>query len=229
MSGVVIAETVRRYVTSIAYLGFLAFIAIVAFGTARFNSPGAAWPSLVSLLAIIAGCTPIGPEFSSGTLQLILVKPVKRSAYLLSRVTGVVLVTWIAAVVGFLAELAGRALLAEELHVDTMATALVHTGADVVLVVSLLTFFGSFTRAYFNVALYLVLQISLGIALGFAAMGRRWPWVTNALQQITNNLFPDAPRSLDRQWLLLVLSNAAVALVLACLIFRRREVPYGAD
>jgi ABC-type transport system involved in multi-copper enzyme maturation permease subunit len=229
MSGVVITETVRRYVTSIGFLGFLAFLAIVSFGTARFNSPGSAWPTLVGLLAIIAGCTPIGPEFSSGTLQLILVKPVKRSAYLLSRVTGVVLVTWIAAIAGFLAELAGRAMLAERLQVKTMAAALINAGADAVLVVALLTFFGSFTRAYFNVALYLVLQISLGIALGFAALGRRWPWVTNALQHVMNNLFPDAPPSFDRQWLLLVLSNAAVALVLACLIFRRREVPYGAD
>ena len=29
--------------------------------------------------------------------------------------------------------------------------------------------------------------------------------------------------------MLMVLANAAVALVLACLAFRQREVPYGAD
>lgn len=229
MSAVVVAETVRRYLTSIAFWSFMAFIALISFGTARFNAPASAWPALTGLLAIIAGCTPIGPEFSSGTLQLVLVKPVKRSAYLLSRVAGVVLVTWIAALIGITAELLGRALLAEELAAGTLGTALVHTCVDAVLTVSLLTFFGSFTRAYFNVALYIVLQVALGVAFGIARLGQRWPGVVVALQHIMNNLFPEPPRSLDRQWLLLVLSNAAVALVLACLIFRRREVPYGAD
>ena len=37
---------------------------------------------------LITGCGPIGPEFSSGTLQLILVKPINRATYLLSRVAG---------------------------------------------------------------------------------------------------------------------------------------------
>lgn len=229
MSAVVVAETVRRYLTSIGYWVFAGFVAIVAFGTARFNETAAAWPSLVGLFSIIAGCTPIGPEFSSGTLQLILVKPVTRSAYLLARVTGVVLVTWLVALIGFSGELAGRAVLSEPLSVETLVHVLLNTAANAVLTVSLLTCFGSFLRAYFNVALYLVLQISLGIALGFAAVGRRNPALAAALQRVMDNLFPDAPRSLDRQWLLLIFSNAAIALVLACLIFRRREVPYGAD
>jgi ABC-type transport system involved in multi-copper enzyme maturation permease subunit len=229
VSGVVVVETVRRYLTSIGFWGFMAFIAIVSFGMSRFNMAASSWPSLVGLMAIIAGCAPIGPEFSSGTLQLILVKPVKRSAYLLSRVAGVVLVTWIAALIGFTAEVLGRALLADEVPLETLATALVNTSIEAVLTVALLTFLGSFTRAYFNVALYLVLQVALGMTIGFASVGRRWPELTEVLQHVMNNLFPEPPRSLDRQWLLLVLSNAAVALVLACLVFRRREVPYGAD
>ena len=229
MSGVVVAETVRRYFTSVAYWGFVGFTAIVAAGTARFNMPGSAWPPLVGLLSIIAGCTPIGPEFSSGTLQLILVKPVRRSTYLLSRVAGVILVTWAVAAIGFLAELAGRSLLSEPVAVRSLATMLLNTSINAVLTVSLLTFFGSFTRAYFNVALYIVLQVGLGMTIGLVTMGRRWPAIGEMLSRVMNNLFPDAPPSLDTKWLLLVLSNAAVALVLACLVFRRREVPYGAD
>ncbi|HKR64485.1 MAG TPA: hypothetical protein VJZ00_12205, partial [Thermoanaerobaculia bacterium] len=91
MNGVVVSETVRRHITNAGYLSYLAFLAIVALGVSRFNRPASMWPSLVAVLAIIAGSAPIGPEFSSGTLQLILVKPVKRWVYLLSRVAGVVL------------------------------------------------------------------------------------------------------------------------------------------
>jgi hypothetical protein len=54
--------------------------------------------------------------------------------------------------------------------------------------------------------------------------------VIGALRTIQDNLYPETPLvPFDRNWLLKVFSNAAIALLLACLIFRRREVPYGAD
>lgn len=228
MSWVVYSETVRRHF-SIAYWSLIALTAIVAFGTARFDTPGAAWPPLITLLAIIAGCAPIGPELSTGTLQLILVKPVNRSAYLLSRVAGVVTIVWIAGIVATVAELLGRAVMNKPIHATILGTTLLNVATTSVLVVSLLVFFASFTRAYYNAAIYVGLQIVLGIVMALVAMGRRYPTVSRALQQVMNNLFPEEPRALDTPWLLMVLSNAAVALVFACLIFRRREVPYGGD
>lgn len=229
MSAAVIAETVRRHFRSVGYWTFLALIVIVSFGTARFHAPASGWPTLVSLLAIVTGSALIGPEFSTGTLQLILVKPVRRAAYLLSRVTGVVLVVFMASMAGAGAELLGRALLTEAVPAKRIAVALLNTTGEVALIAALLTLAGSFTRAYFNVALYLVVQVSLGIAAGVLSVGRRFPVVLNVLEEVSGNLYPDAPPTLDARWLLLVASNAAVALVLACLIFRRREVPYGAD
>jgi ABC-type transport system involved in multi-copper enzyme maturation permease subunit len=229
VSGVVVGETVRRHLSSVAYWGFVALLAIVALGTSRFNSPAAMWPTLVSLLSIITGAALIGPEFSSGTLQLILVKPVNRSTYLLSRVAGVVLVVWLAAAVAAGAELLGRLLWTDSLRAAAVGTALANVAADAVFTVSLLTFFGSFTRAYFNVAIYVVLQFGLGIATAIAALARKYPMVIRTIEQISTNLFPEPPRGLDGPWLLLVFSNAAVALVAACFLFRSREVPYGAD
>ena len=95
MNRVVIEETIRRHITSVGYLTYLAIVAIVAVAVSRFEHPAAVWPQLITILAIITGCGPIGPEFSSGTLQLILVKPVNRAEYLLSRVIGVVAVVWL--------------------------------------------------------------------------------------------------------------------------------------
>lgn len=229
MSWVVIAETARRHLTSIAYWVFVALLAITAFGMARFNSPAALWPTVVSLLAIVTGAAVVGPEFSSGTLQLILVKPINRAVYLLSRVAGVLLIVWLGAIIAAGSELIARLLWSENLRGAAIGTALVNSAVDAILAVALLTFFASFTRAYFNVAIYFVLQTALGVALAFSALARQYPNIVRGLEVVQANLYPEAVMSLDVGWMLLVLSNATVALVAACLIFRSREVPYGAD
>jgi ABC-type transport system involved in multi-copper enzyme maturation permease subunit len=240
MNRVVVLETVRRHVTNGAYLAYLALLAIIALGSSAFDKPAAAWPFFVTLLAFIAGCGPIGPEFSSGTLQLILVKPVNRAVYLLSRVAGVVLVVWIAAIVAAMLELGGRAIWGESVPLAPIGAALLNVMTDTILTVSLLTLLGSLTRAYFNVAIYFATMIgmaSLGMALGMIRQSRggigrflsEHTVIERTLGAIDRNLFPEVLPRLDGQWTLMVLANAAVALVLACLAFRRREVPYGAD
>lgn len=240
MNWTVIAETYRRHVTNGAYLAYGALLAIVALGSSAFDKPAAAWPSLVTLLAYIAGCGPIGPEFSSGTLQLILVKPVNRATYLLSRVAGVVLAVWTAAAAAALFELAGRAIWGNGVPFAIIGTTLLNVAVETILAVSLLTLLGSLTRAYFNIAIYFVSMIGLTMltfALGMLrqtanTIGRfisDHPIIERALSVVDQNLFPELPPRVDAQWMLMVLANAAVALLLACLAFRKREVPYGAD
>jgi hypothetical protein len=227
---VVIEETIRRHVTHIGYIAYLAFLAIVAMGVSKFGPPAAAWPTLIGLLAIITGSGPIGPEFSSGTLQLILVKPVNRSTYLVSRIVGVLCVVWLAALVPFLCEVIGR-MLRGEVPWYAMGMKLLNTAVLAVLTVSLLTLFGSLTRAYINAALYVSLQIALNVVPGILGMaGRdRFAMVRRGIDVVEQNLFPPAISGFDWRWMLLVLCNAAVAIVLACFVFRNREVPYGAD
>lgn len=241
MNGVVIAETVRRHVTNAGYVCYLAFIAIVALGVSRFNRPASMWPSLVAILAIIAGSAPIGPEFSSGTLQLILVKPVKRWVYLLSRVAGVVLSVSIAALVGAAFELVGRLLWGDgTASAMAIGTAIVNCFADAILTASLLVLLGSLTRAYFNAAIYLTTQVGLVATmtvLGFlrstgSALGQFLEHnlaIERGVALVHARLFPEFPPSFDTRWLLFALAEGAIALALACLAFRTREVPYGAD
>jgi ABC-type transport system involved in multi-copper enzyme maturation permease subunit len=237
----VIEETVRRHVTNLAYLVFLAFLAIVAFGVATFNQPGSAWPSLVTLLAIITGAGVIGPEFSSGTLQLILVKPVNRAVYLVSRVTGVAIAVWLAALVAAICELAGRALWGDGgVQAKAIGSTLLNSFVDTILCIALLALLGSLTRAYFNAAIYVVAMMGISVTGGILGMIRQsntaigrfltaFPGIQRALDVVDHNLFPELSPRLDTGWMLMVLSNAALALLLACLAFRRREVPYGAD
>jgi len=240
MSGVVIAETFRRHVTNIGFIAYLALLAILSLGVSVFNRPASVWPTLVTLLALITGSGAIGPEFSSGTLQLILVKPLTRASYLLSRVTGIVLAVWLAAAVCAVFELTGRALWSEGVPFLPIGAGLLNIMADTILAISLLALLGSITRAYFNVAIYVGVMATLWVtevAVGFirqssSALGRllaNRKSVDLVLSAIDRNLFPEVLPAFDPKWLVLVLSNAAVALLLACLAFRGREVPYGAD
>src|SRR5207253_5152250 len=96
MNRVVVAETLRRHVTSPGYVIFVVLTAIVAAGSAMSPSDSQSWQGMTTLLVLIIGAQLIGPEFSSGTLQLVIAKPVNRSAYLLSRVAGVVCAGWLA-------------------------------------------------------------------------------------------------------------------------------------
>jgi hypothetical protein len=137
--------------------------------------------------------------------------------------------------------MAGRAMWGDTgVHAKVIGTALLNSFTDTVLAVSLLALLGSLTRAYFNIATYVVVLVGLSmsqVVLGFVrnsqnAVGRflaGHPVIERSLEIIDQNLFPELPARLDTGWLLMGLSNAAIALLLACLAFRRREVPYGAD
>lgn len=240
MNRVVISETLRRHLTNPFFLAYVALIAIVAFGVSHFNRPGSMWPSMIALLAMITGAAPIGPEFSSGTLQIILVKPVKRWVYLVSRVTGVVMAVSVGAIAGAVCELVGRAIWSDALAWETIGIAFANCIGDAILTVALLTLLGSLTRAYFNIAIYFGVQVTLSVMMAAGGMLRasrstigqflgEHMGIERALFVVERNLFPEFPLGFDRDWMLTVLSNAAVALALACIAFRRREVPYGAE
>ena len=194
---------------------------------------------------VCAGCQLIGPEFSSGTLQLILSKPVGRSAYLTGRVAGVVISIWVAVASILASDIVGRLIAGTPIIWRTVLWAALVSALKVLLTCSLLALFGSFTRSYVNIGIYLGGQIVLSGIYGLlsimknaftgemAAVGRllrAHPGILEGYRAVQTNLFPDDPLiPFDRNWILLMTCNAVVAVLLACVIFSRREVPYGAD
>ncbi|MCU1349833.1 MAG: hypothetical protein JWO56_2863 [Acidobacteria bacterium] len=241
---VVIMETLRRNATSPGYVIFVVLTGLIAAGAAMTTSNSQSWQGVTTLLILILGAQLIGPEFSSGTLQLVIAKPVNRSAYLLSRVAGVVASAWIALWIPFAVYLVIRLVRLGIHDWSTIFAAAVQRSLAMLLIAALLALFGSFTRAYFNIAIYMALYVGLS-ALGgflgllasgsemFGALGRfvaSNPWIAMSLHTIDGNLFPDPPAgSFERVWMVMVLTNAFVALSVACVLFNRREVPYGAD
>jgi ABC-type transport system involved in multi-copper enzyme maturation permease subunit len=245
VSFVVIAEALRRHFAHLGYIAALLIIIVIVVTMAAIGAPSQAPYEMIGLFTLIAGCQLIGPEFSKGTLQLILSKSVGRSTYLVSRVIGVVLAIWIAIIVVFGSDVVGRLIGGTSIVWRTALAAALTAALKTLLVCSLMAFFGSFSRSYVNVGIYLGSQIFLSMLTGMLGMMknavsgemgrigailRAHPGILRALTSVSMNLFPDGPPiAFDRNWILMMVSNASVALLLACVIFSRREVPYGAD
>ena len=245
MSLVVILETLRRHFAHLGYIASLLILILIVVLMTAIGAPTQAPYALIGLFTLVAGCQLIGPEFSSGTLQLILSKPIGRSSYLTGRVAGVVLAVWVAIAVIFASDVIGRLIGGTPIIWRSLfATALV-SALKVLLTCSLLALFGSFTRSYVNIGIYLGGEILLSGIYGvlammksavsgeMAAVGRflrAHPGFLAGYLTIDKNLFPDDPSiPFDRNWILMMTCNAVVAVLLACVIFSRREVPYGAD
>jgi hypothetical protein len=238
----VFEETVRRHLFSAGYFAYVTLIGTVGLIAATFNRPASMWPTLVTLLSLVAGSALIGPEFSTGTLQLIVTKPIRRHTYLLSRVAGVFAAICLAAVAGFSAECLGRIAFVGIDGVPWRRLAEAAGGALLVsfLSIALLTFLGSMTRSYFNAAIYVMTHFALWIAesaLGLAriraqeigAYLERHPGIERGVARVSEVLFTEAPEELNWQWSIRVVASAAIALLIACLAFRQREVPYASE
>lgn len=242
---VVFFETVRRHVANVAFVVLVAMLCAIAAMVGAFGGPPQVWQGIVKLLAIILACQLIGPEFSSGTLQLILAKPVNRSMYVIGRVFGVVTVIWLMTLAPFFADALARGLLTSS---DPAWAPLIGSTVNALLVsilmTSLMAFYGSFTRSYFNVAVYFLLQIVLSLIVGainsaqngmipklarFRELIEAHPMIQTGAVFVHDQFYPDPAPLLDPKIALLVFSNSAIALLLASIIFSRREVPYGAD
>jgi len=240
VSGVVFAETLRRHVRHGAYLTAMAVLAILAATAGSVGGNPSLWLTFVTLGTIIIGCQLIGPEFSSGTLQLVLAKPVNRSAYLLSRFAAVVVAAWILVILPMLFDVLARIFVQhQELHSADFAVP-VNTGIENLMLCALLALFGAMTRSYLNVALYFLGEITLyALDSGLRSIARHdyapssflrdHPAIEKGVVAIIRTLYPEGPPTFDWRWTVTVVSNVVVALLLACLVFRRREVPYGAD
>jgi ABC-type transport system involved in multi-copper enzyme maturation permease subunit len=237
----VVVETVRRHLTSVGYVSYGVLIALTGVLAATFNKPASMWPALVALLSIITGAAVIGPEFSTATLQLIVSRPIRRSVYLLSRVTGVLLSVAFAAIIGVTSEAVTRLLSGSgEVPWSALVPTFANSLLTSLLAIALLTLLGSVTRSYFNVAIYAGVNVSFSVTetlLGLvhtkatfsAELLATVTRVENAVMAVDDVLFPDAPLAATTGWYLRVAATIAAALALACLAFERREVPYGGD
>src|SRR5438105_846448 len=202
------AETLRRHFAHLGYIAALLVLIVIVVTMSAIGAPAQAPYEMISLFTLIAGCQLIGPEFSKGTLQLILSKPVGRSTYLVSRVAGVVIAIWAAIIVMFASDIAGRLIVGTPITWRTALATMLAAALKTLLVCALLAFLGSFSRSYVNVGIYIGGQILLSMLFGLlsvmknavsgemgkiGALLREHPAVLETFGSIRRKVFPDDP------------------------------------
>ena len=204
------------------------------------------WFGYMLIAVIVLGAQLIGPEISSGALQLLMVRPITCSSYLLSRVIGTYCVLIGAFTVCTAVQIVTR-LGTEGRSGTPFRLLLVNSAAnclEAMYFVALLALFGALTRKFYNVACFgaFILAVSQGPAAlrdvvqwsgtfrPIGAFVATHPGLVSSFFVLKHEILPTMSGRLLRPALIVtVVSNVALVLFLACLAFRGRELPYGGD
>jgi ABC-type transport system involved in multi-copper enzyme maturation permease subunit len=238
---------IRRYLRQkFGSIGIVIALAVFALlGAAQAAATGRA-ESLESggffaLLALAAAS--ISKDASSGALQMILARPIRRVDYLFGRYSGILL-----AYAAYLAATAGLALLlspllgsllgaenARKLSAGDLVRGVAGSLLSSALFAAVLLFFSTFLRGYGDVMAYFLLSLLLA-APGALARPLKMPWLSTLGTVARENILPrvswdEVLRGTG------VLSPATGEFVLAVTaylmfaawIFSRREFSYGND
>jgi len=225
-------EMVRRFLRQrFGSVGIVAalllFSGLTAF--ASFGRPGGG-PALVALFVLAAGS--VSRDVSSGALQMILSRPIRRTEYLFGRYLGILaafgaflVLTWI--LTALMAAVIGAASSSRpDLDLGTVARSLLKEFFAGALTGAVLLFFSTFLPGIADVLAYVILQIVLSPPLKSPALRRALEVARENLLPSSGWLFERGPSSEAAGRYALALT---VYLVLAAVIFSRRELPYGQD
>lgn len=225
--GVVIALTVLSLLTAlqIAAMG----------GAAALESGG-----FVALLIIAAAS--VSRDSSSGALQMILARPIRRVDYLFGRYCGILLgyAIYLAATAALalaFSPLLGRLLGGEnarELGLADLVRGAAGSFLSATLLSALLLFFSTFLRGYGDILAYFLLSLLLG-APEILARPLHMPWLSKVGAAARENILPKVPwQDVLRGENVFPITGAYVLavtgyLTLAAWVFSRREFSYGHD
>jgi ABC-type transport system involved in multi-copper enzyme maturation permease subunit len=219
----------------------LAAIALLTASTAA--AAGLAMGASSAYLAlIILAARSVSKDASSGALQMILARPIRRTEYLYGRYLGILCAyALFLAACGVLAFVFALGIFpalrvpVAPVHVGPFARDVAGSFLGAVLFSAILLFFSTFLPGYGDVLGYFLLALLLSLPQGLGqTLGK--PWLTEASRVARENVLPEldwsevlagkdplgAPTG---RWVLAV----AAFLVAAALVFRRREFAYGQD
>ncbi|HEY3173656.1 MAG TPA: ABC transporter permease subunit [Thermoanaerobaculia bacterium] len=228
-----IRRFVRQKFGSPGLAAALAIFAIIEIFTFA-NGAGRGGFVIVHWAIFVLAAGSVSRDISSGALQMILSRPIRRTEYLFGRYLGILasyglFLAVTSALIFFVVHLAGRSAAA-----DTSPLSLVLLAADVFLTgafqAAILLMFSTFLPGIADLLGLLVLFIVLNLP--------PWQktWLRNAAEAARENILPTVSwnEALRGQGILGAATGRwvfalTVYLVLAALIFSRRELPYGQD
>jgi len=237
-----VIEMVRRYLrqklgSPVILIVMVAFALLSMIPLVASGGRAESGASIVVLFVLAAGS--ISRDASSGALQMILARPIRRSEYLFGRYLGIA-----AAFAIFLFATFGLALLTPKIFpflastdVNAGATARALAGSFLqgLLVAATLVFFSTFLPGYADVLAFFLLGLFLGVPPTLAQWLRA-PWIARLGTTLHENITPTVPwdevlrgenplRAVTGRFVLAL----AVFLAGALVVFSRREFAYGQD
>jgi len=234
MNATLVAAFLRQRFTSPMRVGLLLIVTVFPLGAAIFANDLAPLAGPASAIALILSAGAIGQDVSSGTLQLLLVRPVSRPSVLLHR--------WLASVIAavgitiVLLLLATVALLAHKTQpnaldlVRMVLEAACSAAGSAAVMVMLSTLVGGLG----DVALFFAALI-LSQMLEVLGTFQHWDWLVRACAEVHGVLSPQLSwewmlHGTPPSWFALASWASTVTLALAVGIARlnRRELSYAA-
>ena len=239
-------EVVRRFLRQrfgspamATALGVLALL--TAIQAALSSEPEKALATgFLAIVLIAAGS--VSRDAASGSLQMILARPIRRTSYLFGRYLGILAAygVFLAGTCGLtvlLATVLPRAFGAASAGISPSALARGVAAAllNASLFAAILLFFSTFLRGYADVLAYILLSIALQVVPGLGRTLQK-PWLATAGDEVRRNVLPEVDWSqvlqgrhvlgeATGQFVLAVV----IFLTLAALVFSRREFSYGRD
>jgi len=229
-----IAAFLRQRFTSPMRVGLLAILTVFPLGGAVLMGTLAPLGGIAGPLALILAAGAIGQDVSSGTLQLLLVRPVSRPSVLVHRWLASVLVATAITVLTLI--LASVALVLRGTHPDALdlirmvLESLCSAAGSAAVMVMLSTLVGGLG----DLGLYFA---TLFLSQMFEALGsfKRWDWLVRACAEVHGALSPQLSwewmlHQTPPSWFALASWASTVTLALAVGIARlnRRELSYAA-
>jgi hypothetical protein len=183
------------------------------------------------ILTLAAGM--IGQDVSSGVLQLLCARPVRRSEYIVSRWLG----AGVAAAAISLLQLAIACGLMAVRGTPATPQDIVMFGAGRVLesfgITAVVALFSSLIGGFGDLGIYLMVNLGAAV-LQMAGQVKRWPWVERMAAEVLGALTPtiDLPRVITASpmpWypILSYASTVVLCLALAIVVVNRKELSYA--
>ena len=233
----------RQKLGSVGVVIALSVLSLLSASQILFTGGGRALESGGFVALLILAAASVSKDSSSGALQMILARPIRRVEYLFGRYCGILLcyaiyVAVTAAIALALSPLLGAVLgrgSAGGLALWELARGAAGALLSAALLASVLLFFSTFLRGYGDILAYLLLSLLLG-APDVLAGALRKPWLSRLGAVVRENLLPhvawdDVLRG--KGVLAAATGQYALALTaylaLAAWIFSRREFSYGQD
>jgi hypothetical protein len=238
-----IRRFLRQKFGSVGVVIALAVLALLSAGEAVAMGRATALESGGFFALLVLAAASVSKDISSGALQMILARPIRRADYLFGRYCGILLgyAAYLAATVVIallFSPLLGRLLGGENAGKPTAADlgrAAAGALLSAALFAAVLLFFSTFLRGYGDVLAYFLLSLMLS-APDALARPLEMPWLSKAGTLVRENVLPrvswdevlrgeDALSPRIGEFVLAV----AAYLIFAALIFSRREFSYGHD